>query len=395
MYKIFVILFLLVSTATFGQFIPEDMVKDIDQYKSIIEKKHINPFTKISKEKFETDLQNLIDSILKGMDTDEAYLKWMEINASLDDEHTTIARRSYLYPFYFILFDDDGIIVMQTLKMYESLLGARLIAIGDVPIDSIIPKLKKLTPGNENWKKCLLPYYLNATYILHGLKIAGPYAVNYTFLKGQDTLLIKTDCYQKDSSVALVPKEPLLRFSENKPYWFTMIDDRKALYFNYQKCTEYKEESMDEFLDRLKTTIGKKKPERIIIDLRTNSGGNSELLNPFIEYLARHRLAKEKKVFVLTGRATFSSALINAYNLKKRANATIIGDMSGGNVNHFGEIKSEVLKKTEIRLNYSTKYFELDKKYTTGLPADILITPQFQNRMEGIDETLNEALEVK
>jgi len=58
-------------------------------------------------------------------------------------------------------------------------------------------------------------------------------------------------------------------------YWFEYLPDSKTLYFNYRRCEDMKDQPFVEFNRRLFSFIDSHKVERLIIDLRDNSGGNS------------------------------------------------------------------------------------------------------------------------
>jgi hypothetical protein len=58
--------------------------------------------------------------------------------------------------------------------------------------------------------------------------------------------------------------------------------------------------------------------QRLVVDLRLNGGGNSAILDPWITEIKSSPLNKKGHLFVIVGRATFSSAIMNAVRLKVR-----------------------------------------------------------------------------
>ncbi|NLZ69340.1 MAG: hypothetical protein GX903_10110 [Spirochaetales bacterium] len=90
-------------------------------------------------------------------------------------------------------------------------------------------------------------------------------------------------------------------------------------------------------------------------------------------------------VIVLIGANTFSSALMNASDLKSKANATLYGNETGGNLIHFGQIKQ--LQIEDYYLFYSTKQFHLSN--TPGpLRPDVEIMQSYSDFINGIDSVL-------
>jgi hypothetical protein len=147
--------------------------------------------------------------------------------------------------------------------------------------------------------------------------------------------------------------------------------------------------------------IENKDVRKIIVDLRRNSGGNSEILNPFTkklpEYIIKH---PDTKVYILVGRKTFSSGMFAIYRIMDAVpNAISIGEPTGGALDCYGDIRSFSLPNSKIPVQYSTKYFEFSKvfKYknvgTDTFIPDIKITPSIEDYILKNDTTLNYALD--
>jgi hypothetical protein len=79
------------------------------------------------------------------------------------------------------------------------------------------------------------------------------------------------------------------------------------------------------------------------------------LLMPFINQIkANKKINKKGRLFVIIGRQTFSSAILNAISFKNNTEAIFVGEPTGGKPNHYGEIKVFTLKNSPIRVQYST-----------------------------------------
>jgi C-terminal processing protease CtpA/Prc len=129
-------------------------------------------------------------------------------------------------------------------------------------------------------------------------------------------------------------------------------------------------------------------PQRLVVDLRYNSGGNSAILGPFIERIKQSYLNSKGKLFVLIGKQTFSSALMNAVELKRGTSATLLGETTSGSVNHYGEVRGFRLPHTKIVIGYSTRYWENWKGHDGPLIPDVSITYSVKNYSNGVDEAV-------
>lgn len=77
-------------------------------------------------------------------------------------------------------------------------------------------------------------------------------------------------------------KLPFYRKNADRNYWQEYIEASKTIYFNYNACREMESESVQDFGNRLIHFIETSPAEKLVIDLRNNTGGNSTLLDPFI-----------------------------------------------------------------------------------------------------------------
>jgi hypothetical protein len=88
---------------------------------------------------------------------------------------------------------------------------------------------------------------------------------------------------------------------------------------------------------------------------------------------------------VVLGRATFSSAILNAMDFKRLTNAIFVGEETSGKPNHFGEVKSFQLPTSKLSVNYSTKYFKMTDENVNTIAPDVKIEMSFSDFMKGVD----------
>lgn len=399
--KKLLLLFFFISITPFFSFSQKlnkaDLLSDIDSYARQIEKKHPNPFNWVSKEVF----YKSIDSLKKNsasLNVDQIIVGFLKINSLLKDEHTTLNfhLKTY-YPISFFWFD-DGMAALAVLSDYPEIAGAKLIAINDMPIDSATFLCRSLVAVNTTTGyKAKIPFLINNPVVLHGLGIT-PNAdeVFYTFIT-QKTDTVKIKILPIDQSQggyeSLLPEKQTLRNSNRANYWYKYDEVKKFLYVNYSKCEEITDFPFKDFLESFKKTVETKNPERIIIDLRGNGGGNSWVFRPLISSFATLPQLKNKKVFTLIGRRTFSAAVVNAFLLKTTANSIMVGEETGGKLNHAGSYSSFTLKKTGITVNYSTRDYYLDTTQKGGIIPDVLINNILDDYRKGIDRALEYAIE--
>ncbi|MCA9674335.1 MAG: hypothetical protein KC464_04760, partial [Myxococcales bacterium] len=140
------------------------------------------------------------------------------------------------------------------------------------------------------------------------------------------------------------------------PYWNTWVEADHMVYLQYNACVDAPGQPFADFAAATLAFADGHPVERFVIDLRFNGGGNSELIRPLLDGLiARPALARG--LYVIIGRDTFSSAVLDAI-LLARAGAVLVGEPSGGRPSHHGEVQTFTLPRSHLRVSYSTKYFD-------------------------------------
>ena len=158
------------------------------------------------------------------------------------------------------------------------------------------------------------------------------------------------------------------------------------MFVQYNACRESPDLSMKEFTKQIEEALIKNNFHKIILDFRYNQGGDSSVIEPFIQMLSDRKKEKPMQIYTLIGKETFSSAVMNAVKTKEELDAVLVGTPTGGNVNAFGEIKTFSLNHFPMKVSYSTKYFMLLPEYDKdSLYPDVTIPQDLSQILSGHD----------
>jgi C-terminal processing protease CtpA/Prc len=97
------------------------------------------------------------------------------------------------------------------------------------------------------------------------------------------------------------------------------------------------------------------------------------------------KINERGKLYVILGRFTFSSAIINAMDFSNKTQAIFVGEETSGKPNHYGEVRSFTLPNSGLNINYSTKYFKRSEKNLKTITPDHIIETSFKDFKEGKD----------
>jgi len=331
----------------------ERWLEDIDCLKETLSIKHANLFFSVSKEEFEKRVLE-IKAKINQLDYDEMKVEISGLVAMIKDAHTAIAFPVEKYiPLKFYCFA-DGVYIIQVSKGYEKLLYKKVIAIEDVQIEQVMEDLSKIiSHENKYFLKAQATKYLQAADVLYGLLICDD--KNKIKITVENEIIEVATVNQKELNYIENNSVPMYAEKSSENYWFRYIDEDELLYIKYNSCREDGIPLKDKIGSSI-DFVEKNNIKKITIDLRNNLGGDSTLLAPLVEYLKRK---ENVELNVIIGRETFSSGLLNAYELKSECNAILIGEPTGGKPNCYGEILRFSLPNSKFNVSYSTQYYKL------------------------------------
>lgn len=344
--------------------------EDLDQLVLELPRRHKNLFFACERNYFEQQIDDL-KSNLEQYDNFMIAVNIAKIVASANDAHTALMLPAMRFiPFEFFWFE-EGIFIIGSLAGYAEFLHSKVTHINGISIDEVIERISEIVPReNSSFLRAQLPKYLSSAEALYGLEIIDDFnrvELTVESLNGKGLRVITDSCpsfgFHRSMRGADIPVEsvlPLYRQNKDKYFWSHFLEAENTMYFNYNSCKDRKDITVLDFCKDLMEFVGLNNVQKLIVDLRNNLGGDSSLLEPFIEELSKNqKLNTRGGIFVIIGRDTFSSALLNAYALKNKTAAIFVGEASGGKPNCYGEVEYLRLKNSGLKIRFSTVYYKV------------------------------------
>jgi hypothetical protein len=368
----------------------EALLEDLYSFRENLSAKHINAFTRISQQRMD-ELVQRIEARAGEMNQYEFLFALSAIMQEIGDMHSRVIMpyRTEL-PLRCRIFEDGVFVTALPAALWTNTLE-KLVSINGHSIDSIKYRLQ-LVIQHENpyYFNNLLETALNDPSLLYAAGILPtPGAADIVLQSGDGSnrTIHLTATPVGNTSYTSFPALPAFRRWEY--YWYQYYSDYNTMYVQYWRCSERKDSSFADVNRALFAAIGQLKPAKLVLDLRYNGGGNSAIFEPFLKDARKSYLNESGKLYVLIGKRTFSSALINAVQMKKQTRATLVGEPTGGDLNGYGEVRDFVLPNTKATVVYSTRYRETWKGKTGPLIPDISINYYSKSFMSGNDEALD------
>lgn len=189
----------------------------------------------------------------------------------------------------------------------QAFMSQRIIGINVISIEKIISKVDMLIPHEtDEFVRNNDVGYLTNLEILKAFDFIGDFKATWAFQKDNEET-ISMDISTVKNSIPILGyriTQPSPTFFKGKDdfygYWYKYISEDKTFYFRYDTCYDRetrKANGFDDyntfpvfsgFLKGMEDVINSSDIDKFIIDLRYNSGGNGDLLNPFIYLCLYH-----------------------------------------------------------------------------------------------------------
>ncbi len=351
--------------------------EDLDYLIKRLEIMHPNLYGNVTREAFYEYARNLREK-LAGSTTNEIIIGVHELMAHIKSLHTyctpilsapglaEIKKNYKYYPVRFYPFE-DGLYVKSISKKYEQACGKKVIRIGRLTADEVMKRLSRFVAADN---EMTVLEYIPRFFIHDGPLLqyigASPLLDKVSLLLADDDgrefeYLIETDVrisdpvFMNEGSPNPVPL--YLRQPYNL-YWFEYLPDQKALYIQINAFVHKKNEPFDKFCQHLFETFDEQKAERLIVDIRQNTGGNHIELPMLKGILNRPNLDRPDRLFIIIGRTTVSAAQHFTSELVWYTNATFFGEPTCSKPNQYGAIRRFLLPHSQLQIGCAIDYYQ-------------------------------------
>lgn len=429
----------------------ENIQEDIDFMLRTLEDVHPNLYFALSKEELQKELDEKLDAVKAPITDIEFYKDFAPTISKLQDGHTTMGfPQDYIEELRGseqILFADfkieNGKIYIRDLYRpeYEQFKGWKIESINNKKSTRIYSEMMQYVSGSLTGFKesCVEQNFVAYYYLNNDLK--DDYMIRVTDGTKKRTLRVN-GISLAEAQALKVNKE-----THNEYYTYQKLEDTVGM-ITFNSFTDF--EGFQQFLELTFQKINNDHISNLIIDLRNNGGGNSELGDLLIEYIyngnyeqshgmdlkisneiiqyytdmlkdsmtdnelqgmkeeymkhlgecmtysgvpSRKFLEQPKfqgDIYFLIGRHTFSSAVMLASTVKDYHIGYLIGEETGGLASSYGDLYPFTLLNTGIYMTVSHKYFSRSNGLNTGRG----VLPDYDHKNLGEKDDLDIALEI-
>lgn len=386
----------------------EAWVDDIRYMVTQIEYYHPDPYRNVPERAFKLAIDELIAQVLDLTDPQIA-VHMMQIIARIGDGHTTLHPKHVegfdtWFPVRFYQFA-DGLAIMTISKEHESLVGAKVVRIGQGPVEDATAAAMSLMGAENEFGKKERVYFLSNASAMHALGVIDDptrLPLDVVTRSGEEVhveLETVRSRYDLDfrfhgeyfpPPMPTAPPTPLaspfpnktvrellvgdprlntdlpLHMRSRKAYWYQLIEGENAVYMQINSATPqstHSDLSFAETYEEMFRTIDDSNTETFVLDLRWHGGGDGGVNEPFVREIIKREssINSPGRFFVLVGKKTYSAAAMLVQLLREHTHATFVGEPPGEYCNQFGDPAYVTLPNSRMRITISTLWWQLSR----------------------------------
>ncbi|MEO8424871.1 MAG: hypothetical protein ABI595_13300 [Actinomycetota bacterium] len=388
----------------------ERWTEDIDYLAEQMRTIHADLFHGVTEEDFDRAVDDLVVAV-PTLDDDEILVGIMHLVALISSEgrdgHMGVwppdnAEVVHRFPIRVWQFP-DGLFVTAARQPNAGLVASKILTVDGVPIREVLRRLDPVVPrDNASNLRDARTVFLTSAEVLTGVGIAeDPTTMRLEVEAPDGTRRTATvDAVDGDTyadwvggwELLLPPREDLLFLRDPaSAFWLEYLAPSRTLYVQYNVVREHS----SQLVRLIETAMHRHRVDRLVLDLRNNGGGEAGGYRDLLRFLTGPRMDRPGRLDVLIGRLTFSAGASLAVLLQRRtANATFIGEASGGAPNFWADPDTITLPNSGLRAVIASRYLGIGgpDDTRTMLEPDIAVAFTSSDYFAGRDPVLESAL---
>jgi tetratricopeptide (TPR) repeat protein len=267
----------------------------------------------------------------------------------------------------------EGLFIIESPD--PALVGSRVVAFGDTPAEEAMRLLAETASVDGDMQFLWGVSRLAESAYLKGLGFTDSADSVRLTLQSRDgrtrTVRVATSATAPEGRQDRLAPPPgvapplfLRDIVVTQKHWETPLPEHDALYVQVNNLVDEQNETLAQFGRRLWTVLDSVRPKNLILDLRHNNGGTTQLYPELLRTLVAYSRTAGNQVYVLIGRRSFSATGNFVTDLERLVDPIFVGEASSECCNLYGD-------PTVVSLPYSGTQGELTAvKWQLSVPSD-------------------------
>lgn len=373
------------------------MSGDLNEMYNQLPRKHVELFGHMTEEAWAAEKARIAER-LPELTPAQFYYELRHMAAMVHDAHTTVAfavdQYEYLraLPFAIGWYAGEWRVLMLE-EQNSQYLGWQLTAINGMSMDEVFERAKSIiSHENDNWARSQLSNTINFIDALQYLGIAEMDADSVTLhvCEGSEEALLEIPAMDRETIMSaeimsFVPEAVANTWASG--YYRAFPLDETTMYVQYNTCYESPVLPIADFTAQVVQMMEEMGCAKFVFDLRYNGGGDSRVIEPFLQAVQAYQQEHGLETYTLIGNSTFSSGTIAMIQTKWWLDATLVGESTGGAMACYGDVGTFQMPNMPLIVGYSTQKFVFEEGFEHGEPMcpDVPVEMTFADYRAGRD----------
>jgi hypothetical protein len=148
--------------------------------------------------------------------------------------------------------------------------------------------------------------------------------------------------------------KPMYLAASDKVLWVRTLAGGRAVYVGFNSVVR----PLTSVLEKIDRLARAKRTRRVIVDVRLNGGGDNTTYGALTTIFRSKPVNRRGRLYLLTGRATFSAAANFAAEIDRDTRAVVVGEPTGGGIETYGDTTPVRLESTGWQVYVAERYHE-------------------------------------
>jgi hypothetical protein len=257
----------------------------------------------------------------------------------------------------------EGIFIVDAAEEHKDLVGSRVVAIGDLPIEEAWRRLSEARSTDGD-----MQYVWDVASLSEVANLQGMGAV-----KERDSISLSLEKQGRPAARVSIPTvstpppdDPTKRIDRllapprvQPPLFLSKMDEKfleaprpekQALYVRINNLSDTKQETLEAFGRRLWTVLTKTNAKNLILDLRHNNGGVTQFYPELLRTLVAFTRTPGNQLYTVIGRRTYSATANFITDLERLADPIFVGEASSECCNIHGDPMTVTLPYSKLQV---------------------------------------------
>lgn len=290
----------------------------------------------------------------------------------------------------------EGVFIVHADSAHQPLVGDRVTRLGTVAVAEALRRLRTATSVVSETEHLFRIYYLQDGALLNGLGIAV----------SMDSVRIETVNRDGRGQSLYLPLErgtnwfklpaapavdtPLYQRCAAEAHWDSTLMELDATYVQVNQMRNDRDAALGDFGLRLRARLEERPPRNLIIDVRHNNGGDSNLYRELLRTVVGFSLRPGTQVYALIGRTTYSAAGNFITELERLVDPIFVGEPSSECCTLSGDAVFVHLPFSGVEVSVAARKWMLGGPFDTrrSMSPDVPVTITAADHFAGRDPAL-------